>query len=130
MDNVCNFHSDHVTRIKKVEKTCEELDDRLTDLDKTSAVTNQEVKDALKNLSKLPSVMEEINRTMLSMQKEISVSNQRIGDLDGKFNSLSNKINEIDEDGKFNIRKCIKDNWLGIVMGAGALIYFFNQFMK
>lgn len=130
MENVCNFHSDHVTRIKKVEKTCEELDDRLTDLDKSTAVINQEVKDALKNLSKLPETMEEINRTMLSMQKEISVSNQRIGDLDGKFNSLSNKINEIDEDGKFNIRKWVKDNWITISVLIVGGIYFGKRLIE
>ena len=130
MENICNFHSDHVTRIKKLEKDCEDLDDRVTDLDKSTAVNTQMIFSSLKNLEKLPETMIDISKTMVSIQNELSNSNERIGELDNKFNSLKKQINDVDEEGKFNIRKCIKDNWIGIVMGAGALIYFFNQFMS
>jgi chromosome segregation ATPase len=116
-----------VTRIKKVEKTCEELDDRLTKLDKDSAVDRQRMLDALENLSKMPETLNEVNKTMVSMQKEISDSSVRIGGLEDQFDSLKNDFKEVDEEGKFNIRKAIKDNWLGITMGLGAIIYFLNQ---
>jgi len=128
MEYECKFHSDHSNRIKKLEKDCDNLDDRVTELDKNTAVNTQVILSSLKNLERLPDTMIEISNTMISMQGEISKSNERIGELDNKFNLLKDQIDEVDEDGKFNIRKFLKDNWISIVVAAGAMAYLIKKF--
>lgn len=127
MEYECKFHSDHSNRIKKLEKDCDNLDDRVTELDKNTAVNTQVILSSLKNLERLPDTMIEISNTMISMQGEISKSNERIGELDNKFNLLKDQIDEVDEDGKFNIRKFLKDNWISIVVAAGAMAYLIKK---
>lgn len=128
MEYECKFHSDHSNRIKKLEKDCDNLDDRVTELDKNTAVNTQVILSSLKNLERLPDTMIEISNTMISMQGEISKSNERIGELDNKFNLLKDQIDEVDEDGKFNIRKFLKDNWISLVVAVGAMAYLIKKF--
>ena len=128
MEYECKFHSDHNNRIKKLEKDCDNLDDRVTELDKNTAVNTQVILSSLKNLERLPDTMIEISNTMISMQGEISKSNERIGELDNKFNLLKDQIDEVDEEGKFNIRKFLKDNWISLVVAVGAMAYLIKKF--
>lgn len=128
MEYECKFHSDHSNRIKKLEKDCDNLDDRVTELDKNTAVNTQVILSSLKNLERLPDTMIEISNTMISMQGEISKSNERIGELDNKFNLLKDQIDEVDEEGKFNIRKFLKDNWISLVVAVGAMAYLIKKF--
>lgn len=129
-DNTCLYHTDHENRIVKNERSITELDNRVTDLDKDHAVSKTEILGVLRNLEKLPETMAQISTTMVSMQGEIQSSNDRMGRLENKFNSLDTRISQVDEDGKFNIRKWIRDNWIGLSIGLAALIYFGSEFIK
>ena len=130
MEHECKYHTDHESRIKKLQDDYDDLDDRVTELDKDTAVNTQMILSSLKNLEKLPETMSNISKTMISMQGEISKSNERIGDLDTKFNSLSKKIDEVDEEGKFNIRKWIRDNWIALSVLIVAGFYVGKQLLQ
>lgn len=129
-DNNCPSHGDHTERIKKLENKYDDLDDRVTVLDKETAVSRAEIVGVLKNLESLPATMDSIGKTMVSMQGEISKSNDRMGSLEKKFGQLDSRITQVDEEGKFNIRKWIKDNWIGLAIGLTALIYIGTELIK
>lgn len=129
-DNICLYHTDHENRIVKNEKAISDLDDRVTDLDKESAVSRTEIVSVLKNLEKLPATMAEISVTMISMQGEISNSNERMGRLENKFTSLDTRMTQVDEEGKFNIRTWFKANWPYLMVGLLALIYLSTELVK
>lgn len=136
-DNSCPHYHTHTEMIKKLEGKYDDLDDRVTALDKESAVSRTEILGVLKNLASIPETLTEVNKTMVSMQEEISKSGNQIGDLKGQmgnlkddFKKLDTRITQVDEDGKFNIRKWFKDNWPFLMVGLLALVYIGSELVK
>lgn len=130
LDTNCPYHADHNQRIKKLETHYDELDDRVTALDKDFAVSKTEIFGAIKSLDKLPDTMNEIGKTMRSMQEEIRKSNDRMEGMEAKLTTLDNKMTQIDEDGKFNIRLWLKRNWISILVILAILGYLWSDILK
>lgn len=119
----CQYHEDHSNRIEALENSFEKVNERLTSLDKEHAVSRTEITSSLKSLEKLPETMVKISETMVSIQGEITKSNERISRMETTVTNLNSKISQVDEEGKFNIRIWIKNNWIGLSIGLIALLY-------
>lgn len=124
----CGYHIDHSNRIGKLEAEVDNLGDMFTRLDKENAVTQQKIFSTLESLAKLPETMVSIKDAMVGMQTEITTSNVRMGNLEANVNSLSaqvskanERITEVDEDGKFNLRKFMQKHTFEIVLALTLL---------
>lgn len=129
MMHECIYHTDHESRVKELEAGYKDLKNLFTELDKNTAVSNEKILGALSNLEKLPETMIEISKTMVSMQGEITKSNEHMSSLDRRVTTLSKKLEEVDEDGKFNIRKWIKENWVALCIVFGFAFYTLKDFL-
>ena len=120
MTNESNDAFEH--RVQVLEYTTRDLDDRVTELDKNTAVSLASISKSLEILSKLPDSYNSMEKTMIAMQAEISNAGVKTDSLEKKVDSLSQSIKSIDEDGKVNIRKYLKDNWFKVVIAISAVL--------
>ncbi|WP_206459455.1 hypothetical protein [Anaerovorax sp. IOR16] len=133
-ENKCPFHPDHENRIKKLEKDVEDLDNQFTKLDKSTAVKQEKIFTILEALSKIPETMESMKNTMVEMQREIRDSSTKMDALERNVDSLKNqvtdtreKIDKVDDEGKFNIRLWIKNKWFWLSLGLATLLYYSSE---
>lgn len=152
-ENSCPYHTDHDNRLKKLEQGYEELDDRVTVLDKEHAVNRVEITSTLKNFENLPETMLQMSNTMIAIQGEIKAFNasidgriqgveaktdskftgvdEKIKDINGKMSVLDNRVLQINELDTINFRQAFKNwflkNWQYIGIGlAITAIYVAN----
>ena len=119
----------HEQRFKSVEDdvielkgNVSELKTQVTNIDKEVAVKNTVFATAIENLSKLPDTLGSLKEAMLTIQ---SNNNVVAGDLSKVTQDVSDirlKLDKVDEEGKFNIRLWIHDNWIVLIIGAGTVI--------
>lgn len=144
-EQFCPNHTSHEMRLCNAENDIKDLDDRVNEIDKIVAVQQEKwiaVTDKLTNaimplsnaILDLSKSTNEMQRSMENMQIELKNNTKEIADvkssLDNKIKDVKkdvcdykNKVDEIDEDGKINIRKWIKNNWFPFIIGVSALIY-------
>lgn len=126
-------------RLKDHEQRISETEDKLIETDKTLAVSIKGIDDSLVILSKLPNSMSKVSEamtkmgvTMELMQVELKRNTAAIADLEKdtteKFKGIQNDIKIIDEEGKFNLRIWLRNNWVTLILAGGvigALVKYF-----
>lgn len=118
MSDGCVFH-------EKLEQRVSDVEDEISELKTKQLLDNQKFTMILENLSKLPDAINNMEKTLIGMQEEIKRSGDKTESLEKKFDKLNAKVCEIDEDGKFDIRKWIRQNFIALVLavtGVGAWI--------
>ena len=103
-----------------------ELTNKVTSMDKENAIKNNTFATAIESLSKLselPQTLNSLEKTMLSIQfKNDSTEKDVCG--------IKTKLDTIDEEGKFNIRVWIRDNWISCLLAIGGLVAIVANFPK
>ena len=122
MEN-CPQHEALEFRVKQAEKKIELIDHQLTNLDKNEAVFNQRIADALENLSALPNAIDRLNKSTTEMQNELTKNTQKV-------DRLENKLEAIEEKGKFDIWGWIKSNWLLIGTSLLVIVAVIGELIK
>ena len=141
----CLKHEDHERRITILEEDYDNLNEKYTKIDKDLAVTTTSIIQTLKGLEKLPDTLNAIKDTMSVMQvsigktvektdalaEQVKLVNDKVEKTDSlieqvkyvndKLESVNSKVEQIDEEGKFNIRKYVKDNWIKIIISGSTL---------
>ena len=120
----------HEQRFKNIENdvgelkgNVSELTNKVTQMDKDTAVANSTFATALENLSTLPDILTEIRFSNQSMRKEVDST---IKDID----CLKTQINTVDSEGKFNIRQWISDNFVSALLAIGGVISIIAYLQK
>lgn len=144
----CPRHEEHERRIKVLEKDLSGFGKRITDLDKEYAVTKERMMLSMQDLSKLPDTLNKMNESMVLMQRSLDENNCKTDNFSGDVKDLrdevkqlnmkvenevkflNEKVEDINEEGKFNIRKYIRDNWVALLVGIAGLIVFSSSFLK
>lgn len=133
MEN-CPYHTDHNTRINHLEKSVENLDNRITDCEKSSAVMTERIANALDNLSRLPEAIDRLKETNIKLENKIDNVNNKVNGLTKDFEGIKSEIKIIDNDGKINIRRGFRDwfvkHWVEIVIVLALASYIAKDFIS
>ena len=95
----------------------EKLSNTLDSLKLTMVEVSQSMKDSNKVTSELALNVRDLNSKLNDVEKT----------MDTKFNEVNGRMDTIDEKSKIDFIDVLKTNWIGIAMGAGALIYALSQ---
>ena len=95
----------------------EKLSNTLDSLKLTMVEVSQSMKDSNKVTSELALNVRDLNSKLNDVEKTI----------DTKFNEVNGRMDTIDEKSKIDFVDVLRTNWIGIVMGVGALIYALSQ---
>ena len=95
----------------------EKLSNTLDSLKLTMVEVSQSMKDSNKVTSELALNVRDLNSKLNDVEKT----------MDTKFNEVNGRMDTIDEKSKIDFIDVLRTNWIGIVMGAGALIYALSQ---
>lgn len=102
---------------KQCTESNEHLSQALDSLKTTMIEVAQSVKDSNKVTSELALNVRDLN------DKFNNVENT----MDRRFDEVNTRMNTIDNKSKIDIINWLNSNWIGIVMGAGAIIYALSQ---
>lgn len=95
----------------------ERLSNTLDSLKLTMVEVSQSMKDSNKVTSELALNVRDLNSKLNDVEKT----------MDTKFNEVNGRMDTIDEKSKIDFVDVLRTNWIGIVMGVGALIYALSQ---
>lgn len=129
MEN-CPQHEALEFRVKQAEKKIELIDHQLTNLDKNEAVFNQRIADALENLSALPNAIDRLNKSTTEMKFSMEKMQNELTKNTQKVDRLENKLEAIEEKGKFDIWGWIKSNWLLIGTSLLVIVAVIGELVK
>ena len=129
MEN-CPQHEGLEFRVKQAEKKIELIDHQLTNLDKNEAVFNQRIADALENLSALPNAIDRLNKSTTEMKFSMEKMQNELTKNTQKVDRLENKLEAIEEKGKFDIWGWIKSNWLLIGTSLLVIVAVIGELIK
>jgi chromosome segregation ATPase len=126
------------TEIKNLK---EEIQQIKLDLNTNNILTKQ----CTESNEKLSNTLDGLRSTLIEVAQSVKDSNGVVADLattvkdlndkvnkvettmNSKFDTLNNRMDDIDEKSKVDILKFFKGNIIGILMGVGALIYALSQ---
>lgn len=117
-------------RVKQAEKKIELIDHQLTNLDKNEAVFSQRIADALENLSALPNAIDRLNKSTTEMKFSMEKMQNELTKNTQKVDRLENKLEAIEEKGKFDIWGWIKSNWLLIGTSLLVIVAVIGELIK
>ena len=104
-------------------KQCIESNDKMSNtldtLKDTMIEVAQSVKDSNRVTSELASTVKDLNDKVKNVENT----------MDKKFDEVNERMEVIDDKGKFDIINFIKNNFISILVGVGALIYAINKFI-
>ena len=104
-------------------KQCTESNDKMSNtldtLKDTMIEVAQSVKDSNRVTSELTSTVKDLNDKVKNVEST----------MDKKFDEVNERMEVIDDKGKFDIINFIKNNFISILVGVGALIYAINKFI-
>lgn len=106
------------------------IDHQLTNLDKNEAVFNQRIADALENLSALPNAIDRLNKSTTEMKFSMEKMQNELTKNTQKVDRLENKLEAIEEKGKFDIWGWIKSNWLLIGTSLLVIVAVIGELVK
>ena len=106
------------------------IDHQLTNLDKNEAVFNQRIADALESLSALPNAIDRLNKSTTEMKFSMEEMQNELTKNTQKVDRLENKLEAIEEKGKFDIWGWIKSNWLLIGTSLLVIVAVIGELIK
>lgn len=125
---------DYEERISNVEKD-------VTEIKTTQSFLKEMLNRNTETNEKLVDTLHKVEQSMISINDNLQVQSKEIGAIrkeldettstfDKKLHSVKDRINEMDEEGKFNIRTFFKNYfpWIVIILGMG--LNFLSKFFK
>lgn len=98
---------------------------------KTIYELTSSVKVMADNLIHIQEDVKEIKQGQTDLSNKVDNQIKEIKtDVDSRVSSVNDKINKIDDEGKFNIREWISKNWVALALGLSALVYFGSQIFQ
>lgn len=121
------MNPEYERRLSEMEKSHTALKDKVFEMDKELAVTTTSILQTLKGFEKIPDALNAVVVSMNKMQSTINENGEKTDNLTDQLNALNTKVDKIDDEGKFNIRTYIKDNW-ALILAFLVLVgvYFKN----
>ena len=118
---------DHDHRITKLESTRPYLQDLIDRSITSNEVLTQTMQDVQLSMVKLNDKMDRQSSEMAKMKESFDAANKKT---DEKLSVVENKVNALEDAGKFDIRAFLKRNWPWIctIIGFGGL--YVAQFVK
>lgn len=133
----CTKCNEYEVRLTALEKDLSGFGKRVTDLDKDFAVSKTSITQSIENLSKLPETLDSMNQSMLALQRSLDDNNRKtdgfgedITELREEVRKIDGKVDDINEEGKVNVRRYIRDNWAALLIGIGGIFVACSQFIK
>ena len=118
---------DHDHRITKLESTRPYLQDLIDRSITSNEVLTQTMQDVQLSMVKLNDKMDRQSSEMAKMKESFDAANKKT---DEKLSVVENKVNALEDAGKFDIRAFLKRNWPWIctIIGFGGL--YVAQFVQ
>lgn len=118
---------DHDHRITQLESTRPYLQDLIDRSITSNEVLTQTMQDVQLSMVKLNDKMDRQSSEMTKMKESFDAANKNT---DEKLSAVENKVNTLEDAGKFDIRAFFKRNWPWIctIIGFGGL--YVAQFVK
>lgn len=113
------LNTDHILTKQAIDSN-EKLSTTMDTIKTAMVELGQTVKDSNKVTSELATTVTKLNDKIDSVEVK----------MDKQFGEVNNKVKEIDDKAKIDWQLFIKNNWLGAVMGIGAIVYAISQFLK
>lgn len=133
MSEKCNAHDNFEYRIGQAEIKIEDMDGRLVELEKDSALESQRSNMLFENTMKaisdlscaitsLKNTNSDIQNTLLGMQSEMKEANTQTDDIKKKLDKLSDKVCTIDDESKFNLRIWFREKfpYIAVLVASGT----------
>ena len=118
---------DHDHRITQLESTRPYLQDLIDRNIKSNEVLTRTMQDVQVSMVKLNDKMDRQVDEMAKMKKSVEVANAKT---DEKLSAVENKVNALEDAGKFDIRAFFKRNWPWICTIIGFGVLYVTQFVK
>lgn len=98
----------------------EKLNDTMNSVKDTMLIMSESMRQSNK-------VSEELALSVKSLGTKVDIMDDKFGN---KFQEVDNRINGVNDKSKIDILEWIKQNWFGVVLGIGALVYAISQIVK
>lgn len=125
----------------KIYDRLDEHDRRITVLESTRPFLQELTERSIKSYDALSKTMQDVQLSMVKMNDKMDIQAESLRNLQDnmsagnkamseKITVIENRVANIDEEGKFNIRTWFKTNWpwVLIVMGLGIMVA--SQYVK
>lgn len=125
----------------KIYDRLDEYDRRITVLESTRPFLQELIERSIKSYDALSKTMQDVQLSMVKMNDKMDIQAESLRNLQDnmsagnkamseKITVIENRVANIDEEGKFNIRTWFKTNWpwVLIVMGLGIMVA--SQYVK
>lgn len=115
------------SRVTKLETSYPFLEDLIERSTKTNEKLNETMQEVQISMGKMNQKMDAQAEALASMKKDSEEANKKMNE---QISQVANKVEKIEDKGKFDIWQWLKNNfpWVIITVGLGA--YFSAQFIK
>lgn len=125
----------------KIYAKLDDHDHRITALESTRPYLQDLTERSIKSYETLASTMQNVQLSMVKMNDKMDAQAESLNALkedmaagnrsmSEKITVIETKVANIDEEGKFNIRKWLKTNWPWIIVVCGMGILTASQYVK
>lgn len=118
---------DHDRRITTLESTRPFLQDLIDRSIKSNEVLAQTMQDVQLSMVKMNDKMDKQAEDLRQMRADFAAANKAVTQ---KVEDVEKKVNNLDDEGKFNIRTYLKTNWPWIVVVLGMGIFIATKYVK
>lgn len=117
-------------RVRELEEKVTRLDTEYPFLKESLDQNTKSYQDLNKTLISFKDTMTTMNLQMATMNNNIQTQKNALDKVVGDVETLKNKVENVDEKGKFDIREFFKKNfpWIVVLVGVGILVV--SNFVK
>lgn len=117
-------------RVRELEEKVTRLDTEYPFLKESLDQNTKSYQDLNKTLISFKDTMTTMNLQMATMNNNIQTQKNALDKVVGDVETLKNKVENVDEKGKFDIREFFKKNfpWIVVLIGVGILVV--SNFVK
>lgn len=130
MDNAaqsCPYHASHDKSIQEHGARIDDIDGRVTKLDKETSVALAKMTVAVEQLSKLPEIIDLMRQSLEQNNNETKTLGKSVDKLAGKIDVMEKRVTEIDNKDKVSILVFLAKNWFTIILTAGMIMLWLTQ---
>lgn len=116
--------------MEELEKRVGKVENRVTALETAKPYMEDLMKRSIKVNEELSNTMVEVKDAMIELKTQIKGQDERLRSMEIKINKLNEKVDIVEDEGKFSIVGWLKKEWpwIVVIIGVGAL--YVSKFVK
>ena len=116
--------------MEELEKRVGKVENRVTALETAKPYMEELMKRSIKAEENLSETMIEVKDAMIELKGQIKGQDERLSSMETKINTLNDKVDMVEDEGKFSIVGWLKKEWPWIVVVIGMGILYASKVVK